>query len=212
MKRLILSIAFALAFAGAANAGPVPENWRVYDDGVLVPNSSLSITTTHLGGVSFHLELSGSTPHFNVEADSYFNGKGAGISDQIHATNKDVNPHTLTVLFSETLLNVVEKHDYLLLHNIGSGISYADLSDQPFGMQFMTTSVTPFGPHTYIGPLFSLTNKADITLVGEEAYSGSFSTYASPSAPEPTTITLLGIGIAGMAGYAWRRKRQQAKV
>jgi hypothetical protein len=30
--------------------------------------------------------------------------------------------------------------------------------------------------------------------------------------PEPASITLLGIGIAGMAGYGWRRKRQQAKV
>jgi hypothetical protein len=28
--------------------------------------------------------------------------------------------------------------------------------------------------------------------------------------PEPGTITLLAFGIAGMAGYAWRRKKQQA--
>jgi PEP-CTERM motif len=30
--------------------------------------------------------------------------------------------------------------------------------------------------------------------------------------PEPATITLLAIGIAGMAGYAWRRRKQQATV
>jgi hypothetical protein len=27
---------------------------------------------------------------------------------------------------------------------------------------------------------------------------------------EPGSLTLLGIGIAGMAGYAWRRRKQQA--
>jgi hypothetical protein len=32
------------------------------------------------------------------------------------------------------------------------------------------------------------------------------------AAPEPASITLLGIGIAGMAGYGWRRRKQKAIV
>jgi PEP-CTERM motif len=33
--------------------------------------------------------------------------------------------------------------------------------------------------------------------------------YGVSSAPEPASMTLLGIGIAGMAGYGWRKRKQK---
>jgi hypothetical protein len=32
-------------------------------------------------------------------------------------------------------------------------------------------------------------------------------TFAAATAPEPASLTLLGLGVAGIAGYAWRRRR-----
>jgi hypothetical protein len=39
---------------------------------------------------------------------------------------------------------------------------------------------------------------------------GSFLFSSPASVPEPSSLTLLGIGVAGMAGYVWRRRRKVA--
>ncbi len=47
--------------------------------------------------------------------------------------------------------------------------------------------------------------------VGDPSFSGNTGAVTVTDEPEPATLTLLGIGIAGMAGYAWRRRRALAK-
>jgi hypothetical protein len=42
------------------------------------------------------------------------------------------------------------------------------------------------------------------------AITGVFAVSGVADAPEPASLTVLSIGIAGMAGYAWRRRRQHA--
>lgn len=44
-------------------------------------------------------------------------------------------------------------------------------------------------------------------LVGQNTLGGEFPFAAGPVVPEPATLTLFAIGMAGMAGYGWRRRK-----
>jgi hypothetical protein len=56
---------------------------------------------------------------------------------------------------------------------------------------------------------FSLTSQVIVTLANTGATVG-ISTSTMATTPEPGTMTLLGIGLVGMASYGWRRRRQNA--
>jgi hypothetical protein len=78
----------------------------------------------------------------------------------------------------------------------GDGIEY--LMDVQPGLTSMwlivDTNAPSFQPST-------------ISLQGDGGSSGAKAALG-PAVPEPATITLLGIGLAGMAGYGWRKRRR----
>jgi hypothetical protein len=71
----------------------------------------------------------------------------------------------------------------------------------------LTTSTT----FSLGGGPFSLTEIVDIAHPGGGANITSFDSVSRVEpVPEPTTLLLLGCGLFGLAGYAWRSKKQQS--
>jgi hypothetical protein len=92
----------------------------------------------------------------------------------------------------------MDKGAYELKDNLGDVIS---------------SSFDPF-PGFDTGEFAGFTSDTAFTSVtvsapGGLSYNLDDMTYATP---EPATISLLGLGVAGMAAYGWRRKKQRFTV
>jgi PEP-CTERM motif len=57
-----------------------------------------------------------------------------------------------------------------------------------------------------------LSTNGDVTDTGGNGIDLLVYAGVVPTLPEPASMTFLGLGIAGMAGYGWRRRKQAATV
>jgi hypothetical protein len=69
---------------------------------------------------------------------------------------------------------------------------------------------TLFAGHTYVlfGTVYAVNHFFEISEGGTGSISAdmSFEVTSSP-APEPASVVMLGLGVVGMAGYGWRRRK-----
>ena len=105
------------------------------------------------------------------------------------------NPHyegTATyTLYSDPSLNTLDNTNH----------AYATPYPGPNGNP--TVAGVPAG--TFVGFEDLLASEADFNY---NDHTFVFTNISTDPSPEPATLTLLGIGIAGMAGYEWRRRKK----
>jgi hypothetical protein len=78
------------------------------------------------------------------------------------------------------------------------------LAGPPFNTFDLQSSVEPVSPFSSIQSNQFGTTAGTFELATANDIS---STFTATAAPEPASLTLLGIGVAGLLGYGWRRKR-----
>jgi len=83
-----------------------------------------------------------------------------------------------------------------------TSVTFSDLGSVSFASPTATALISTLTAPYVITQLIELHLAANSTV--------NLTGAASIASPEPATISLLGFGLAGMAGYGWRRGRKQA--
>ena len=207
MQRSFVMAAALLATAGLARAAPVVPTINFDDTAVTFPDT-ITVTTTGfksftLGGKSgttFTIAESGVAQTFSGKWDAVVAPTTAAVDVFLLEPFGLVGPNKrglISDVFRFSISTLVDQTG----KQVGSQIEGSFNSDDPDGLGYIRE----------LGP-----NETGIVEDGKPVtvpYQGINIVLASDlnapdPTPEPASMILMAVGIAGMAGYGWRRRKQ----
>ena len=201
MKRIILSIGLLLGLSAGVCADPLLSgNLKIYDDGVLIDNATLSINSTGNidNGVyiSSIMTVTGNTNHFSLnllaqdvtsKKDNYIR---SGFNFDVMETSG--SQHSLNIVITDPFADFQPLHgtsnqEFVVIQS-SNGLNFFDWENSDTG-----------------SPSHMLTTAVYIALAGDGSVQGADIFYAFPRGlPEPSTLVLLAIGALCLTAYRFR--------
>jgi hypothetical protein len=231
-RAIFLSVALCTMVAGRASAAALvgvsfnpnstgPTNWNVVG------------TTTH-SPLSNLIDESGSSTSISIAFNTntaFFSGTLEASTIPIHtpslaALDGNVDSTSSGASYSTTLSGLVPDSIYdvwiftarftqptiqtVTITGAGSGTSFTQMDSNTSQLLVNSSVGSNTEPLSFYALPIESSGSGQISI----AIAGGSSGYALTgvavqfvqTVPEPTTFTLLGIGIAGMAGYTWRKR------
>jgi hypothetical protein len=230
-KVLAISVTLltALALAAPAAAGPIGTTWVEDGDAGQLPSTAQVVGGTGLGGPLTAIIGTISNPN---DVDMYL----IRITDPAHFSATTVNqPGTLLdtqlFLFTSTGLGI-EANDDTATTLAGLRSTLTPVPNLTVGGDYLLAisafNVDPLAPgmlrlflepEETISPVFGLPVGPDFSQGGSQPVAswtanptGNFGTYqialsGAEFTPEPGSVLLFGLGLAGLGGLAWRRRK-----